>query len=83
MFVVGLFLLAALLLVLRDRPNMDYLTSTIIGVIGLLALSFLLNRWIKASLHVAFWTFRCPVGRSGALSARVPQKVPPLRPGTL
>lgn len=57
MFVVGLLLLVALLLVLRDRPDMAYLTSTIVGVIGLLSLSFLLNRWIKASLHVAFCGF--------------------------
>jgi len=57
MFVVGLLLLVALLLVLRGRTEMAYLTSSMIGGIALLSLSFLLNLWIKASLHVAFCGF--------------------------
>lgn len=54
---LALLLLAIVLAAVALSPSMGYLVRPTIGAFSLLIVAFLLNRWIKASLHVAVCGF--------------------------
>jgi len=53
----ALVLLLGLLLIVARRPEMRYLARTTFCLVGMLLVAFMLNRWIKASLHLSFCAF--------------------------
>lgn len=57
MYLFGLALIAIFLVALHRWPQMAYLTSSTMGVGSILVAGLLLNRWVKASMHLAFCAF--------------------------
>lgn len=70
LYFVGVTTLVALLLYLIATQPQSFLLRGILATLGMLAVSALITRWIKVSLHMAFATFaaialammRSPVG---------------------
>lgn len=54
LFALMLALLVVLGLFLRGLPNLALLSSGLIAVAALLIVAFVLNRWVKTSMHMAF-----------------------------